>query len=78
MEVVMGHDRYQGDQHRWHYYGPDLVALLHNSGFDRTFTREGLCYHRAQLGVIRVEATKYGSNNWAKKREEENSVAMAP
>ena len=65
VECIYGHDRYDGDQHRWGYTGPDLVALLHVAGFSRTVVGPAKCYHRLQLPALRIEATHYGENNWA-------------
>ena len=70
LEAVYGHDRYDGDQHRWGYLGPDLIVLLQVAGFDRTVLGPGKCYHKAQLPVLRVEATYYGSDNWTSEIEE--------
>lgn len=75
MEAVYGHTRYPGDNHVWAYYGPDLICLLHNAGWDRTWCGPAKCYHKAQQPSIRVEATHYSgdNSNWAIKREEERA-----
>jgi hypothetical protein len=76
MECIYGHDRYAGDQHRWAYYGPDIVVLLHTAGFDRTVLGPAKCYHRVQLPAFRAEATYYGNDNWTitEGREEEEAA----
>lgn len=70
IECIYGHDRYAGDQHRWGYTGPDLVALLHTAGFSRTVVGPGKCYHAKQQPALRVEAVHYGSENWTIRMQE--------
>lgn len=70
IECVYGHDRYSGDQHRWGYTGPDLVALLHAAGFSRTVVGPAKCYHRLQQPALRVEATHYGAEVWTDRMQE--------
>jgi predicted SAM-dependent methyltransferase len=64
MENIMGEDHYPGNQHRWHYSGPDLVVLFHLAGFERTFTRASTSYHAEQQACIRVEGVRH-DKHWS-------------
>lgn len=77
IKAMFGDDRYPGEQHRWGYYGPDLVALLHAAGYSRCVTKPGGSYANQQA-CLRVEASHSGEVNWTTELDTKLNTPVYP